>query len=188
MVGQNGNLLEKLQQIRVRWLSDGTPSVFSEIISQLAYGKAIAKKAIGGPKVTWSEDNNTLYYCGEPISMESLRSMIKTQINEASMILHKELLLGDDNDTEATTNVLGITLKEIRDDMSSAKPGYYFAQDVRNNFTDRDTLVLRRSLRQNGQEGHLFERVDGQLKWLMSGVKEYEAAVMRFLRHLFIVV
>ena len=57
----------RIKQIRSKHLCEGSFSPTSCILSQLAMGKAFNKMHKSAPNIHWSEDQQTIFYSGEPV-------------------------------------------------------------------------------------------------------------------------
>jgi hypothetical protein len=57
----------RIKQIRSKYLCEGLFSPTSCILSQLAIGKAFNKMHKSAPNIYWSEDQQTIFYVGEPV-------------------------------------------------------------------------------------------------------------------------
>jgi hypothetical protein len=57
----------RIKQIRSKHLCKGSFSLTLCILSQLAMGKAFNKMHKSAPNIHWSEDQQTIFYVGEPV-------------------------------------------------------------------------------------------------------------------------
>jgi len=89
---QTTHKVKKLQKMHKTWLVDGSHTPTSTIISTLAYGKKIARETGSRARIHWSEDHQTLYYCGQPILMEKFRRFMQDLTDEAENVLWNELM------------------------------------------------------------------------------------------------
>jgi hypothetical protein len=62
-------------------------------LSQLARGKAFNKLHFGQPNIHWSEDEQTIYYLGEPMELSKIKKMCSTLTQELQEAM-RELTFG----------------------------------------------------------------------------------------------
>ncbi|KIW16537.1 hypothetical protein PV08_03725 [Exophiala spinifera] len=82
----------KFQRYRREYLVDGSSTPMSELINLLAYGKYIALNTSNAGSMTWSRDGEIIYYHGLSIPLNSVRSMIISNIERAEELLWRELM------------------------------------------------------------------------------------------------
>jgi hypothetical protein len=63
--------------MRKKYLSDGSYSPMSAMLSLLAYGKYAAMREGNAGNASWSPDKKTFYLNGRPIMVERFRKMPK---------------------------------------------------------------------------------------------------------------
>ncbi|KAI9830575.1 MAG: hypothetical protein M1826_004601 [Phylliscum demangeonii] len=134
-----GRKCSHLQTVRTAWLTEASGSPTSKILRQLAYGKAIIKHEGSAAVVTWSEDNQTLWFNGRPIALQALRDCIHATIAETDGFL--TALLFDDRPT--------IDFAAIQDSLSREghgnAAGYSFVTAAANRLNHGFTYLLNRN-------------------------------------------
>ena len=86
---------ERIHELRKEHLCEGSFSPTASILSQLAKGKAFNKLHFSQPNIHWSEDEQTIYYLGEPVELDKIRTMCHTLIQELQEAM-KELTFETD--------------------------------------------------------------------------------------------
>jgi hypothetical protein len=103
-------------QIRPKFLQRGSVSPIGYLIERLQHGRAIAKREGPRTNISWSPDGQTLEIEGGQISLQQFRQTIH----------HLEA------DLEQTARALmlqwwpKVVLRDIKDDLSTHRPGYSF--------------------------------------------------------------
>jgi hypothetical protein len=180
---------ERIHELRKEHLCEGSFSPTASILSQLAKGKAFNKLHFSQPNIHWSEDEQTIYYLGEPVELDRIRTMCYTLIQELQEAM-KELTF--------ETDVPSIDLGGIVDSMSWSQAfrrnSYSFIEHVANR--ERTDVGYR----------YLFERAKGKSKgkgksgwkllkksrasqkmeWVDGQVKKYLKKERQFLRKLMV--
>lgn len=117
---------ERIHQLRKRHLCEGSFSPTASILSQLAMGKHFNQLHQSQPNIHWSEDEQTIYYLGEPVELGKIKSMCRTLVQELQDVL-EELTFG---------SVPSIDLDGIVDSMAWAqafrRENYSFREHVAN--------------------------------------------------------
>jgi hypothetical protein len=118
---------KRIHELRKEHLCEGSFSPTASILSQLAKGKAFNKLHLSQPNIHWSEDEQTIYYLGEPVELAKIHNMCYTLTQELQEAM-KELTFGSD--------VPSIDLGSIVDSMSWSQAfrrnGYSFIEHVAN--------------------------------------------------------
>ena len=100
---------KRIHKLRKKHLCEGSFSPTASILSQLARGKAFNKLHFSQPNIHWSEDEQTIYYLGQPVELSKIESMCSTLTRELQEAL-KELTF--------RSSVPSIDLGEIVDSMA----------------------------------------------------------------------
>jgi hypothetical protein len=105
---------------RARYLTDGSYSPMSTMLSLLAYAKFIALRTPGSiaGSMWWSVDQQTFYIKGRPVVLQRFRELAQGVITEAERVLWEELLWMSEQEHRPTTR-----LAEIQDDVSIQQRG-----------------------------------------------------------------
>ncbi|KAI9779287.1 MAG: hypothetical protein M1816_003627 [Peltula sp. TS41687] len=152
------NPLERLQNYRRIWLTEGSASPTSKILRTLAYRLSIIKREGTAPVVHWSDDGEVLFYTGRAITMSSLRQCLRSMISEAEQTL-LQLTWGD-----ATS----ISLLQIQDSLTwnglFNKTGYSFVTATANQLDIGFTYSLSRAAEANGSQKLVKATATG-LEW-----------------------
>jgi len=124
---QVDSVRKRIYELRKEHLCEGSFSPTASILSQLARGKAFNKLHFSQPNIHWSEDEQTIYYLGEPVELSKIRNMCSTLTCELQEAM-KELTFG--------TNVPSIDLGDIVDSMAWSqqfrRQGYSFIEHAKN--------------------------------------------------------
>ena len=117
---------KRVKELRRKHLCEGSYSPTASILSQLAKGKHSNKLHQSQPNIHWSEDEQTIYYIGEPVELGKIKSMCRTLVQELQEAL-EELTFG---------SVPGIDLGSIVDSMAWSqafrRSSYSFREHVAN--------------------------------------------------------
>lgn len=183
----SSSLYSTLQGVHREYLHDRADTPMGEILSLLAYALAIAKSTTSRSTIVWgsSQNANTLYYKGEPVSKEGLRLLVQSMLRKAIHLLTHDLLFDPEFD------VFTQDLSVLKDDMTSRTTGHSFLVDPRNitGLRPDQHMVLRRILKQDGVGTHLYTMGDGpNICWLRSGIDGYLFHVQEFLALLAVLV
>jgi hypothetical protein len=81
------DVLARIKQIRSKYLCEGLFSLTSCILSQLAMGKAFNKMHKSAPNIYWSEDQQTIFYVGEPVQLKKISKICQAINKELQEIL-----------------------------------------------------------------------------------------------------
>ena len=120
---------------RVQYLVDGTHTPMSTMISLLAYGKYIAMNEGNAGMISWSQDRQTMYYRGFPISLADFRFMIHDIVARATKLLWEDLMWVKDEQDRWT-----VPLDKIEDDITFTKRGWSFMSRKENGL-DAETCM-----------------------------------------------
>ena len=69
---------KRIHELRKEHLCEGSFSPTASILSQLAKGKAFNKLHFLQPNIYWSEDEQTIYYLGEPVELAKIQNIYYT--------------------------------------------------------------------------------------------------------------
>ncbi|KAF4546948.1 Orsellinic acid-like protein [Elsinoe fawcettii] len=166
------NFLERRQA----FLTDGSYSPMSTMLSLLAYGKSIAMKFSNAGMIQWSPDKQTMSIGGRPILMNRFKAMIDKVIMQAETTLWYNLMWED----AGSSSRFEVPLEDIEDDVTFSKRGYSFVDNKTNGLTDGRTWMLEKMLK--SVRGRSLWRKD--YTWDIRRVKGYLQAVETFLRSL----
>ena len=92
---QVDSVRKRIYKLRKEHLCEGSFSPTASILSQLARGKAFNKLHFSQPNIHWSEDEQTIYYLGEPVELSKIQNMCSTLTQELQEAI-KELTFGSD--------------------------------------------------------------------------------------------
>ncbi len=118
---------QRIHDLRKEHLCEGSFSPTASILSQLARGMAFNKLHFSQPNIHWSEDEQTIYYLGEPVELGKIHNMCQALTQELQEAM-KELTFGSD--------VPSIDLGSIVDSMAWSQAfrqsGYSFIEHAAN--------------------------------------------------------
>lgn len=173
---------ERIHELRRKHLCEGSFSPTASILSQLAMGKHFNQLHQSPPNIRWSEDEQIIYYEGEPVELGKIKKMCRTLMQELQEALG-ELTFG---------SVPGIDLGAIIDSMAWSqafrRESYSFIKHVKNQErTDVGYGYLYRRARKGKGGWKLFRKSRaGPIEWVDGQVKKYLGAERRFLRKLMV--
>ena len=169
--GQTNEDREYFLLMRSRFLADGSYSPMSEILSLLAYGKAVALTAGNSGNAYWLKDRKTFYLNGQPIVISRFRKMAQDLVAEAEDMLWGLLW------TTGVEDRFAVELKRIVDDVTFPRRGVSFVTQRDNALDDGLEWMLKQALQ--SREGRTLQKKDGT--WKTRTVKQYLRRVDRFL-------
>ena len=187
---QVGSVRKRIHKLRKEHLCEGSFSPTASILSQLARGKAFNKLHFSQPNIHWSEDEQTIYYLGEPIELRKIQTMCSTLTQELQEAM-KELTFG--------TNVPNIDLGDIVDSMAWSqqfrRQGYSFIEHVKNQertgvgyryLLERAKAGRSRGMGKGGWKLLRKGRTSQKTEWVDAQVKKYLTKERQFLRKLMV--
>lgn len=187
---QLDSVCKRIHALRKKHLCEGSFSPTASILSQLARGKAFNKLHFSKPNIHWSEDEQTIYYLGEPVELSKIRNMCSTLTQELQEAM-KELTFG--------TNVPSIDLGGIVDSMAWSQQfrqqGYSFIEHAKNQeYTDVGYRYLlkqakagrNKSMGKDGWKLLKKSRASQQTEWVDAQVKKYLTKEQQFLQKLMV--
>lgn len=166
-----------------KWLSNNKPSPAMVILNQRALFMSIARNSVIGKSGHWDKDGQTITYRKTVISLKQIEQFIFRSLKELKDILYNDLLFGKQD-------FPSINISEIKDDLGNRDPGYFFGIDQRNPELReaRSWLLLQISTDPVLRRKFLKSGLLDDPSFNNTACKEYEAKVMSFLEHLFIVI
>ena len=129
------------------------------------YGMKCAQTSTTRSRISWSQDETTLYLDGRPLVVENLKTFVKELLDIAEEIMATKLLF------DVEHHIPEFDLNTI-DDTSNHNSGYYFLQDETNG---RKSSCLRMLTRlQQSEMWNKIVEVEGEvLKFRRSCVDQY---------------
>jgi hypothetical protein len=117
-------------EMRHRYLTDGTFTPMSEMVSMLACGKHNGLTAGNSGNAYWSEDKDTFYLIGRPILVSHFCKMAQNLVAEASEMLWGLHWAGD------ATERITIDLQQVMEDVTFTKRSVSFVNALGNDLAD----------------------------------------------------
>lgn len=170
---------KKFQRERKRFLCASGYTPMSNMLSLLAYGKAIAYAEGNEGSTFWSEDKKTFYLKGQAIELSRFRTMAQDLVAEVEKMLWQELLW-----IARVEDRFAVNMKGIVDDVTFARRGASFINQPSNNLCGKLEWMLTRC--RQSEQGRKLQTVEGQ--WRETEVKRYLRRVKRFLTLLLVCV
>ena len=162
---------EFLEQRR-RWLTSGSGTPTSTLLTWLAYGKYIALNTGNAGAVAWSKDQKVLIYRGFRIELSLFRRMIQEVVARTEETLWTELMWVTDQSEQ-----FGVSLDNIKDDVVFTRQGYSFISRESNQLGDQGRWIRERMIRVLEGTRRLY--VNGQ--WRRGAVRRWLRRCDRFL-------
>jgi hypothetical protein len=168
---QGLNDFEAFLEQRKQYLTDGSMSVMSTMISLLAYSKYLAMNHGNAGAIFWEKEDWVMELHGMRIVMDKVKSMVDRAVADAEDLLWERLLW-----TEGGSR-FEMDINALEDDMSFRKRGSYFVTDRQNrlmsSWEDKTVTWMLASRR-----GKRMRHEDGS--WHTRRVKEYLREVDKF--------
>lgn len=162
---------EAFLEQRKQYLTDGSMSVMSTMISLLAYGKYLAMNHGNAGAIFWEKEDKVMKLHGMRIVMDKVKSMVDRAIADAENLLWRRLLWTED------ANRFEMDINALEDDMSFRKRGSYFVTNRQNrlmsSWEDKTVTWMLASRR-----GRKMRQEDGS--WHTRRVREYLREVDKF--------
>lgn len=175
---------DRIHELRRKHLCEGAFSPTSSILTQLAMGKKFNKTHQSPSNVHWSDDEQTIYYLGQPVELAKIETMCEVLVREL-----RELLLVLTFDSPVET----IDLERIIDSMAWSqafrRQGFSFIDHVQNQDQVRGDYrnLLERAQRRDGQWNMLKKKAGSQeVEWVDGQVQSYLTKERQFLRKLMV--
>jgi hypothetical protein len=153
--------------MRKKYLTDGSYSPMSEMISLLAYSKHAALNEGNTGNAYWSADKKIFYLHGRPIVVESFRKMAQSMETEQFWQLCWVDMVADR---------FTIDLAQISDDVTFTTRGESFVTNPANRLSNGLAWMLRQARSKEG--GMQLQTADG--RWRGRSVRQYLRRVDRF--------
>lgn len=138
-------------QIRPKYLQQGSLSPIGYLIERLQHGRAIAKREGPRTNISWSLDGQTLGIAGSQIHMHQFRRTIHYVIARTQQQV-EDLLFSWWPE---------VKLEKIRDSLSTHRLGYSFLADLENKLQSSFRVLSRRAF---SKEGGFSLRKAGRVK------------------------
>jgi hypothetical protein len=168
---QGPDEFEAFLEQRKQYLTDGSMSVMSTMISLLAYGKYLAMNHGNAGAIFWEKEDKVMQLHGMRIVMEKFKSMVNRSIADAEDLLWERLLWTEGADR------FEMDISALEDDMSFRKRGSYFVNNRQNrlmsSWEDKTVTWMLASRR-----GRKMRQEDGS--WHTRRVKEYLREIDKF--------
>jgi hypothetical protein len=169
---------KRIKRIRSKHLCEGSFSPTSCILSQLAMGKAFNKMHKSVPNIHWSDDQETIFYEGQPVQLEKISKMCHA-VNKELQEMLKWLMFDE--------AVPDIDLSQIIDSMAWSqefrRDEYSFIQHPQNKHLDVGYQgLLKRAREARGKRQMIKKGVSGQDEWIKHRVDAYLTVEKKFLR------
>jgi hypothetical protein len=178
--------LEQLQGLHGKFLSDGKPSIVNEILSLLAYGLGTTRKTDNRPSVIWSQNGDTIYQYGHPITMAQFKGFVQKLAEDMEEGFNQNLLFSSQSNN--ANPLQKFNLLDIRDDMANRVTGYFFATDSRNSFQKYRSWLLQRVVKEPIARERLVGDHRTELIWKSLGIKQYLEDCKEFMEQLLVLV
>jgi hypothetical protein len=182
---------DALEDMRSRFLMFGVRAPFGWIARLRTFGKRIQNTSTSLGYLIWSDDHQNLSYRDLSLSMDGLRSFIRTQVELAQWDLGRLFLLGEE---EAREDVVpNLPLERLVDDPVNNKRGWNFLQDPRNRAilsTTGERWLLDRVLRSGPlrKEFTIIRASESRVIWRVTVAEDYLDIVDIFLQRLLLLV
>ncbi|KAG6091014.1 hypothetical protein E4U31_007459 [Claviceps sp. LM219 group G6] len=168
---QGGPEIQNFHEQRKEYLQDGSMSVFSCMISLLAYGKRIAMEHGNAGSVFWEEGNRVMILHGGRIVMTKFRAMVEKAIDDAETLFWQRLM-----STADECNRSELDFNKLTDDISFRRRGSSFLDNESNGLSRKHLNVTLAKLleSENGKKMWRNEKWDTRL------TREYLRQVDKF--------
>jgi hypothetical protein len=189
---QVNSVRKRIYKLRKKHLCEGSFSPTASILSQLARGKAFNKLHFSQPNIHWSEDEQTIYYLGEPVELSKIQNMCSILTQELQDAM-KELTFG--------TNVPSIDLGDIVDSMAWSQQfrqqGYSFIEHAKNQehtgvgyqyLLEQAKAGRNKGMGKGGWKLLRKGRASRKTEWVDAQVKKYLTKERQFLQKLMVCV
>ena len=175
---------ERIHELRQLHLCEGSFSPTSSILTQLAMGKKFNKTHQSPSNIHWSDDEQTIYYLGQPVELGKIETMCSRLIMELQELM-MVLTFGSE--------VPAIDLSRIIDSMAWSqafrRQNYSFIEHTRNqDQVEGDyRFLLDRARKREGRWKLLKKnQATKKVEWVDSQVKAYLTKERQFLRKLMV--
>jgi hypothetical protein len=96
------DLGERFAHVRNTWLCKAIYSPMGYTLSLLLYGRKIAQETGSRLMVSWSKQDELMYFMGKPIPMDDIRSMVAEMTADAEDLLWDSLMFKEGEDVRFT--------------------------------------------------------------------------------------
>jgi len=154
---KNNNLLSTFRSLHSQYLTSNSEYPFGDIINLLGYGIKCCTD-ISHPIIQWSTDRNSVIYHNQKLEITNLGRMIGELVDISYSI-------GLNFFGWEETDLAGLKLREICDELGNRQIGYSFLNDQRNSEILNPRRILRRFLSTSNPISGLFSSpVPSQLR------------------------
>lgn len=171
------DLGDRFDRVRTAWLCKASYSPMGYILSLLLYGRRIAQETGSRLMVSWSRENELMYFMGRPILMEDIRSMVAKMTVDSADLLWDSLMFKEGDDVRFT-----IPLERIEDDLTQTQRGQSFIHS--NGLAGKECEMLKDLV--SGRRRNEFLDASGEWKW--NTIQAYRKQVTKFLEMLIVLV
>jgi hypothetical protein len=178
------SVADRIHELRQLHLCEGSFSPTSSILTQLAMGKKFNKTHQSPSNIHWSDDEQTIYYVGQPVELAKVETMCHTLIQELQELM-MVLTFG--------SRVPTIDLSQIVDSMAWSqafrRQSFSFIEHVQNQDQVKgDYRYLLDRARQKEGRWRLLRKNQAtrQVEWVDSQVQAYLTKERQFLRKLMV--
>ena len=140
----------------------------SNMISLLAYGKALALNHTNKGTILFNREGTALQYNSSYIELSQFRKMAQSAVSDAEDTLWRELMWTRDQDR------FHIPLADLNDDIELSKRGESFISNPKNNLTSKREWILQRATAKD--VGKMYRKG----KWIRHRVNRYLRAIDKF--------
>jgi hypothetical protein len=180
---------DMLDDLRKRFLVQGSRSPFDWAYKQRQIARKIASDTTGTGAIIWTEDCQTVTYHDVSLSMGDLRDFVATQVRLAQKDLDKLLMLHPE---ERRCDVVPLLrLYKLEDNHANNQSGWSFLKDVRNtealhtSGSGAGRWLMNRVIRHEWlSDEFLSLPKPDQIKWRIKRVEQYFQDVDLFLKRL----
>ena len=171
------DLGERFGSVRSAWLCKASYSPMGYILSLLLYGRRISQETGSRLMISWSRQDELMYFMGCPIRMADLCSMVADMTIDTEDLLWDSLMFKEGDDVRFT-----IPLECIEDDLTQTQRGKSFIHS--NGLAAKELEMLKDLL--GGRRRSEFLDNSGQWRW--SAIQAYRKQVTKFLEMLIVLV
>lgn len=182
-----GDLGTALTEIRDQWLLNDTAGPVAELLENRLLGFHIGRTEVPPAQVRWYQDGQTVIYQDVTLHLTDLHTIIWRGLQEAQTIFTNELCLS--GRSAPATEVPTVDLSRLVDNWDVTTQGHSFLEDARNHSQVqplRDWLFRRVGQTPSLAATFWMWGADGEITMRADAADQYEQAVQRFLRALFV--
>jgi superfamily II DNA helicase RecQ len=176
-----GDPVKLFREVRDKWLVEGEGTPFDAMHKLLQYGMHVGAAAKGKDRVLWSEDKQTMFFDGHPLTLDGFRQFIHYIVQDAERTICESLMFGD-------VEVLAkLDLMRLRDNVNIPNINYSFIMDTKNDLLNGRERMMS-LLKKSPCWRTMYKTEQGAFTWKAKGIRKYEWAVEKFLEHLLILI